>query len=599
MEKYHNLRFYTAKPPKDAIEFWNDFGPPSRFHRWCCTVTKTAPFVKLVRELFPKNNSKNHKLLVFDGIRSEESASRSYYNRIGLGVKHLTQINAEVIRNWNLTEVFLYIFFRKINLNYSYKYGFIRVGCSICPFASNWSESLMYLLYNNFINKYLILLNKHVELLGIKNVNEKKKYISEGQWKKRAGGEGIDFNNSFFKIIKDKNDIIYTINNPREDFFSWLNIFNYFIKEISPNKYNVEIIINDNKISFFLEKKENILLFRFKDLNAHFYKIIDNFINKITYCVNCGACEVECKNRALQSIPSIKIIKLNCNHCLNCLTFIDRGCLVAKSLQIANNGGKMKKISNYLTFGARQEWVESFLLSPKDWLINNNLGNKQFDSMKVWLKEMELLEKQDITNKTELLSKIFLKNTVLVWEIIWANLCFNSNICKAYIEEFKEWNIEIPKNEIYEKFLNLFSPLSERTINNAILSLFNFLQNTPIGNNFNIGKIIKKNNERYVIKNSYTKLSKWTSLYLLYKIAETSKLYEFTLRQISLSKSNISLNHYTIFGIDSETLKKHLISIQEDNLKLLRCDLSANLDNIFLDSNYNIDLILEIILNRI
>jgi len=54
--KYPNLEFRTAKPPKMAIEFWKEFGPPSRIHRWCCTVTKTAPFAKLINDIYRQNS---------------------------------------------------------------------------------------------------------------------------------------------------------------------------------------------------------------------------------------------------------------------------------------------------------------------------------------------------------------------------------------------------------------------------------------------------------------------------------------------------------------------------------------------------------------
>lgn len=98
-ERYPGLKFYTVKPPKPAIEFWEDFGPPSRIHRWCCTVTKTAPFVNFIRELhYGNGGTKPPRILVFDGVRAEESTARSGYSRVALGVKHLGQINAEVIK---------------------------------------------------------------------------------------------------------------------------------------------------------------------------------------------------------------------------------------------------------------------------------------------------------------------------------------------------------------------------------------------------------------------------------------------------------------------------------------------------------------------
>lgn len=39
---YPELKFHTAKPPKDTLVFWEEFGPPSRFQRWCCSVCKTS-----------------------------------------------------------------------------------------------------------------------------------------------------------------------------------------------------------------------------------------------------------------------------------------------------------------------------------------------------------------------------------------------------------------------------------------------------------------------------------------------------------------------------------------------------------------------------
>ncbi len=48
---YPELRFYTAYPPKDFPKFWEIFVSPGRLHRWCCSVCKTAPFSKQLKEL--------------------------------------------------------------------------------------------------------------------------------------------------------------------------------------------------------------------------------------------------------------------------------------------------------------------------------------------------------------------------------------------------------------------------------------------------------------------------------------------------------------------------------------------------------------------
>jgi phosphoadenosine phosphosulfate reductase len=110
-KRYPELRFYTAKPPKKASEFWKEFGPPSRIQKWCSTVIKTAPFVRLIKDMHEDTeNNKQPKILVFEGVREEESNKRSKYLRIRKNIKQLYQINAEVIQSWNSTEVFLYLF---------------------------------------------------------------------------------------------------------------------------------------------------------------------------------------------------------------------------------------------------------------------------------------------------------------------------------------------------------------------------------------------------------------------------------------------------------------------------------------------------------
>jgi len=138
---YPNLKFYTARNEQHSLELWKTFGPPSRILRWCCSVYKTSPQVKLIRALNPEKD--RIRILVFDGVRADESTKRSRYERIADEAKHIVQANAEIIRYWNVSEVFLYLFKLNMsdkeaifNINKGYRYGLERVGCSMCPFSS-------------------------------------------------------------------------------------------------------------------------------------------------------------------------------------------------------------------------------------------------------------------------------------------------------------------------------------------------------------------------------------------------------------------------------------------------------------------------------
>ncbi|TDA65828.1 MAG: hypothetical protein D9V47_12045 [Clostridia bacterium] len=92
-------------------------GPPSRIHRWCCSVHKSVPTLLLLRQLAGKASA---KVLIFDGVRHEESAGRAAYTALTPGGKHKTQTNASPIIAWNAGEVFLYLFGRRLLLNRAY-----------------------------------------------------------------------------------------------------------------------------------------------------------------------------------------------------------------------------------------------------------------------------------------------------------------------------------------------------------------------------------------------------------------------------------------------------------------------------------------------
>lgn len=131
----------TSENHQSIMYYWDKMGSPSRMHRWCCAVMKTAPLYRLLKE--EAGLGKQPSVLVFEGVRAEESERRSQYNRIGKGVKHNNVINARPIFEWNATEIYLYILLHDLPYNDAYRKGLARVGCSICPFSSEWSEHVV------------------------------------------------------------------------------------------------------------------------------------------------------------------------------------------------------------------------------------------------------------------------------------------------------------------------------------------------------------------------------------------------------------------------------------------------------------------------
>lgn len=83
-----SLKFYEAKSHLKPTDSWEEFGPPGRRMRWCCAVHKSVPTILLLREL---TGNYNIKVVVFDGVRAEESAARADRDEISVGAKNINQ----------------------------------------------------------------------------------------------------------------------------------------------------------------------------------------------------------------------------------------------------------------------------------------------------------------------------------------------------------------------------------------------------------------------------------------------------------------------------------------------------------------------------
>lgn len=111
---------------------------------------KTAPLYRMLKV----DGNKQAKVLVFDGVRAEESLRRESYQRIGKG-KHTFVYNAHPILAWNSTEIFLYIFRHNLPINYAYRVGKARVGCLICPFSTSWDDMIINRVYGQELKPFV------------------------------------------------------------------------------------------------------------------------------------------------------------------------------------------------------------------------------------------------------------------------------------------------------------------------------------------------------------------------------------------------------------------------------------------------------------
>ncbi len=585
-KRYPGLKFYIAKPPKPAIEFWREFGPPSRVHRWCCTVIKTAPFTNLIRNIL--KNGTMSKIVVFEGVRTEESDKRSNYQRIAKGVKHFPIINVRPILYWNLSEVVLYVFLRRLRMNFGYRLGLTRVGCSVCPFSSEWSEYILSKIEDDSVNEYFQLLKEYSKAMGLDEEKDINRYIASGQWKKRAGGRGLK-NKSTINFSIDGNHLKAVMIYPKENFLEWVKVVGSVLyRQKTPNKIFGEFKTGNRLYSFVISKnsKKEIVEFYNIGCDIDFLNKLKRVLYKSTFCIHCGACEAECPTEALRVRPYVQINSELCTHCGNCIYFVKKGCLVSKSIHENVGGGSMKKktggIDKYSTFGLREEWLSSFLNFGDRWLEKNNLGPKQIPAVLHWLIDAELVEPK--TKKTtalgEYLRKIYLKNNLFVWCIIWNNLYYNSRVIEWYCDQV-DWGIICTKKELKEKIALSHPNLSKGTLSNPIDAMVNMFDNSPLGEKLQIGLLDKKGRVVKSIKKIGTDdIHPLAVAYSLYKAAEHMGRKDFTISELYSKK--FKGGPYKLFGISKDKLERILRGLQEDKEQILRVDLVADLDNIYL-----------------
>lgn len=603
LEKSSDFKLYHARSEVSAEQQWEQIGPPSRFSRWCCSVRKTGLFTRTMKSIL--NVEKQPKVVVFEGVRAEESQRREKYERIATGVKHTNLINCRPIFNWNVTEIYLYALKNNINLNEAYKFGLTRVGCNICPFASSWSESMIAMLYPDLVKPYANVIKKMAINLGITNDDKIKEYISSGNWKKNAGGRGLNIDSSGISIISRKPDLEIIVNYPKSDWKIWFSIVgDMLISKKNYADYTVyegEIRLDDLLYKLKVIEKLEYIVFKIINIGNKLINVglLLKAINKVCYCISCGVCEAECPTGALRIRKNdFSYNKRKCVRCMKCINVHNTGCLVAdrrrisEGLNMANT--RTSGVDRYSTFGLKQQWVDLFFREKEEYFIEyGRIGSKMKMAAKNWLREALLIDPKvmKISELMEVISKFYEQNKKIAWEIIWINLAFNSIIINTYVKYFDN-NVKYSEKDLLEQLKMLYPNLNEKTLENPIKALINMMKDNslfgyvedsiPSSDNLKMGVLSIINRENYLTKIGNNNVSKVSICYLLYMIAECEGMYEYLVSDFY--ENNENLGPYKMFNLSEGEFKRILFSLANDGY--LSVDLAAGLQNIHLKKEF-------------
>lgn len=590
-ELYPNLNFHTAKSEFPATESWKLFGPPGRRLRWCCAIHKSVPTLQLLRKSY---GTSSLKAVVFDGVRKEESAKRATYTETAEGQKHINQINARPILEWNSAELYLYLLKRNILLNKAYKYGMSRVGCALCPMSAGWRDAIGAKVYASDISPFLSIVEEYAE--RNKGKGEVKKYVESVKWGARMGGAGLEnAHERVFETIQ-KDTITFLISEPLQD---WLNVASLLGPIVERNGNNFEQNIRGKLYNISLEKHDNGLRVSYiaSQLQADRFAIswLRGVANKVAFCVGCETCCVECPTGAftIDENKKINIITNKCVHCAKCISELNKSCWRAFALHLPQKGKIMfKGMDRYKGFGLRLEFLEHFFDLGADSWDSKTLGNLQYDALRVWLKEAGILDDSSrngtITEIGNMLISLGCYNP-LTWAILWVNLAYRSSLVRWYL-------FSIPAGESYERndligFISDDDCPAERTKSNAVGTITDTFNSSPIGDSLEMGIPITIGKTKKYLKQGWSTPDPWALLYALYLYAEKiGNHYDFTLRELfSIGQEKKfdlpAVDPITIFALNPDHVKELFRDLSTQYPKFIKTSFVAGLDNIQLDPN--------------
>ncbi len=589
---YPELRFEEAKCHMDPNESWDEFGPPARRLRWCCSVHKSVPTVLKLREIIGNYNA---RAIIYDGVRAEESVRRSTYDEVVVGAKSVSQINCHPILRWNAAELYTYLLAKGIFFNAAYRHGLSRVGCMVCPMSSAWSEGIGHSVYKDEVQNLV----EKVEDFAVraKSQKEAKRYVEDGGWKARVGGRGLaNGGERVFERIEN-NHITFTIRDCRQ---KWISVACILGTIVEHNEGKYTQIIGGKTYEFTLENiDENVIVvsyFPYSSMDRFLISRLRGIASKVSFCIGCKTCMVKCPTGAfiIQPNGAIAIRENLCIHCSKCIDEMDKGCLVADNLKIQSGGSAtMKNLDPYRGFGFRQEWLAHFIEEGIDCFNKGVLGTVQYNSLRSQLRDANIIqaEKVDGANQfviTPLGMKIckFGPYNPFTWAIIWANLAYNASAFRWYCT-----NVEI--GEAVEKgdlVVRMGEISSKRNRENAVNSIFDTCKSSPVGAVLQQGIPIDKS----YLRSGWEYPHGVALLYALYLYAEHTGRKSFTFTELvnaHTNPENVGVSPHDIYGIEPKAFREHLQGLAMNFPKYIRVSFVANLDNIILEDFTSLDVL--------
>jgi ferredoxin len=504
--------------------------------------------------------------MAFVGVRGEESYSRSFYEDATDGAKNASQLNRMPILDWGAHELWLYIFANDLLVNDAYKKGLTRVGCLMCPESPESHLCLVNKMYQREVKYYDDIITG-TSSKAFKNAADKANFVGDG-WQARKSG--IVLKETLSNYLEEQNGLTVKFQSPhftKDLFFEWIKTLGTVIKERGSEQRRLKLPNTlDDGIPFSFKAPYTgggTVIFEFRDIteNTTMLPILRSFLKKVSACVACHCCEVECGHGAIIiKNGKLKIDGLKCTKCRNCYN-IDTSCWRFLSMRVPEKSkSKMVKIHSYKTFGLQEVYVSAFMelrdkFSP--WFDGHPLGNDMVPAARNWFKEANLAT-GDMVTPTALLDIFdkFGSGCSIGWEFIWVSLANNSVLVKWFIVAT---NIDTAyTTEKMDTDLRTSYPeLKDSVVKGGLQSLKNMLKNSPLGGEGSVTRLEVKGKQVKSITRKAKDVHSLTLLYGLYLIAAKAERGNFTVRELLTADAESTfVSPLVAFGVTPDTFKK-------------------------------------------
>ena len=493
--------------------------------------------------------------------------------------KHKGQFSCNPIVDWNSAEVFLHMYESKLYISDAYKKGNRRVGCLICPRASERNDYLARTWYKEETDKLLGFIKTQYSQ-SITNTERLDNFIANGGWKARKNGRDIVASKlNGYEDILEGNKQILKIRHPQTDWKEWIKTVGGLLSNNSPyciqyrgELYSFEITSTKDgyDVSFDYELLKK---------NPTFVKLLKNVFKKAACCVLCHECQADCHNGCIIMENGKLHISDYCTHCTMCHK-VEKGCLVYKSLEMPKGGLSMVSgsLNCYSHHAPKMDWFTQYFDYKNDFAEKHTLGSQMFSFFKRFLRDANLLDNNGFTNTAEILDSIGLENES-TWAIMLANLAYTPQV-NWYVMNVSFY-APIEKEPTLDKLVH--DGAKESWVGD-IWSSLGRLTELPF-KDVGIGKSIKFKNKIVAISRSpWEDPDPRVILYSLYKFADKCDgYYDFRLSYlIDDNEVREGISPARIFGLDRDTMQRVLEGLSINYPQLIHAAFNLDLESISL-----------------